>query len=68
MNSGMTQDEALERAITELTGYTIAAPKPSRVEQLKQKERRPEKSKRKTSGPPPEHVLRNIQRIKKLSN
>lgn len=64
MYPDITQDEALERAIAELTGYTVVRQKPAGIAKLNYKAKRPEESKRKACGPPPEHVLRNIQRVK----
>lgn len=64
MNPGMTQDEALQRAIAELTGCTVVQAQPNKLAQPKQKPTRSEGTRRKAPERPPEHVLRNIQRIK----
>jgi hypothetical protein len=63
-NPKITQQEALARAIADLTGCTVARPKSRGMGRQARKAKSSTQPKQKENEPPPEHVLRNIQRVK----
>ena len=64
MNPGITQQEALARAIADLTGCAVVRPESGMLRKQAPKAKSSRQPKRKVNEPPPEHVLRNIRRVK----
>lgn len=64
MNPRITQQEALARAIADLMGCAVVWPGPGTTRKQASKAKSSRQPKRKVDAPPPEHVLRNIQRVK----